>query len=332
MLASDLIQLDLLNASKAVRARSVSPVELTRACLERIHLLDQRLNSFITPTAENALAEARQAEHEFAHGTTSAIAVSAPCIIHGISIGSRAAPRGRCAAAVAAPLCFGAVGSDTGGSNRIPAACCGVVGLKPTYGVVSVRGVVPVSTSFDHVGPLCHTVADTALMFRAMTDHRVAAEYNPEVPPHVSRLRIGVFRAPGKLCDNAPVEEQVQTAVDAAINVIRPLVAEVREAKFPIPNELGRLIDAEAYAFHASHLARTPERYDPRTRDTILTGQGISQAETARSASEPRPTSRGVAGCVLKRRHCDTPDAVRTAADNPRGNRSLRAPRVYVRV
>jgi aspartyl-tRNA(Asn)/glutamyl-tRNA(Gln) amidotransferase subunit A len=60
------------------------------------------------------------------------------------------------------------------------------------------------------------------------------------------------------------------------------LVAEVREAKFPIPSELGRLVDAEAYAFHASHLARTPERYDPRTRDTILTGQGISQAETAR--------------------------------------------------
>lgn len=346
-LAGDPAELGLTDASRAVRERLLSPVELTRACLKRIERFNPRLNAFITVTAEPALAEARQAEqeivnghwrgplhgvpialkdnidtagvlttaasavfrervpvedaevvqrlkaagavflgklnmHEFALGTTSAIShfgpVHNPWDLERIAGGSS----GGSGAAVAASLCFGAVGTDTGGSNRIPAACCGVVGLKPTYGVVSTRGVVLISKSFDHVGPMCRTVADTALMFRAMTDHRVAAEYAPEAPPPVSRLRIGVFRNPRSLCDDAPVEEEVQAAVDAAIGVIRPLVAEIRETELPMPEELGRLIDAEAYAFHASHLAQTPERYDPRTRDTILPGQGISEAESTR--------------------------------------------------
>lgn len=320
-------------------------MELTHACLGRIARLDRRLNSFITVTAERALADARQAEnevakgrwrgplhgipialkdnvdtagvrttaassvfadrvptedaevvqrlkaagaillgklnmHEFALGTTSAIShygpVHNPWDVERIAGGSS----GGSGASVAASLCFGAVGTDTGGSIRIPAACCGIVGLKPTYGVVSTRGIVRVSTSFDHVGPMCRTVADTALMFRAMTDHRVATEFDPEAPSPVSRLRIGVFPTPNRLCD-APVEPEVQAAVDAAIDVIRSLVAEVREAQLPMP-DLGALIDAEAYAFHAPHLAESLECYDPRTRSTILAGQGISEAESAR--------------------------------------------------
>lgn len=346
VVAADPTTLDLLDAARAIRDRSLSPVELTRACLERIARIDQRLNSFITVTAERALADARQAEaevasgrwrghlhgipialkdnidtagvrttaasavfadrvpsedaevvqrlraagaviigklnmHEFALGTTSAIShfgpVRNPWDLDRIAGGSS----GGTAAAVAASLCFGAVGTDTGGSNRIPAACCGIVGLKPTYGVVSTRGTVPVSASFDHVGPMGRTVTDTALMFRAMTDHRVAADYDPEAPPPVSQLRVGVFHTPGALCDT-PVEKEVKAAVDAAIEVIRPLVAEVREAELPVPNELGRLIDAEAYAFHAPHLAQTPDLYDSRTRETIIPRPSISEAESAR--------------------------------------------------
>ena len=345
-LPSDPAQLDLRDAGRAVRARSLSPVELTRACLERITRLDRRLNAFITVTAERALADARQAEdevakgrwrgplhgipialkdnvdtagvrttaaswvfadrvptedaevvqrlkaagaivlgklnmHEFALGTTSAIShygpVHNPWDVERIAGGSS----GGSGASVAASLCFGAVGTDTGGSIRIPAACCGIVGLKPTYGVISARGVVPVSTSFDHVGPMCRTVADTALMFRAMTDHRVATEFDPEAPPPVSRLRIGVFPTPDRLCDARPAEREVQATVDAATDVIRSLVAVVREAELPMP-DLGALIDVEAYAFHAPHLAESSERYDPRTRSTILAGQGISEAESAR--------------------------------------------------
>ena len=342
-LAIDPAQLDILDAAEAVRTRSLSPVELTRACLERIARLDPRLNSFITVTAERAMADARQAEaevlagrwrgplhgipialkdnidtagvrttaasavfadrvptedaevvqrlkaagavflgklnmHEFALGTTSAISHFGPVHNPWDLVRSAGGSSGGCGAAVAAALCFGAVGTDTGGSIRIPAACCGIVGLKPTYGVVSTRGVIPVSTSFDHVGPMCRTVADAALMFRVMTGHRIA-DYDPKGAPPVSRLRVGVFRNPSTLCDS-PVEDEVQTAVDVAIGVIRSLVAEVRETELSMPEELGRLIDAESYAFHAPHLAQKPERYDPRTRDTILAGREISEAES----------------------------------------------------
>ncbi len=220
--------------------------------------------------------------HEFAQGTTSAISgfgpVHNPWDLERVAGGSS----GGCGAAVAASLCFGAVGTDTGGSIRIPAACCGIVGLRPTFGIVSTRGVVPVSTSFDCVGPMCRTVTDTALMFRAMTDHQLAADYDPEAPPSISRLRVGILRNPRSLCDDVPVEEAVQVAVDAAIGVIRTLIADVSEAELPMPEELGRLIDAEAYAFHAPHLAQTPELYDPRTRATILDGKGILDAESGR--------------------------------------------------
>ncbi len=219
--------------------------------------------------------------HEFALGTTSAIShfgpVHNPWDLKRIAGGSS----GGNGAAVAASLCFGAVGTDTGGSNRIPAACCGVVGLKPTYGVVSTRGVIPVSSAFDHVGPMCRTVADTALMFRAMTDHRIAQECRTDPPPAISNLRVGVIKAPRSLCDDTPIDPEIKAAVEAAIGAIRPLVAELREVELPNPEQLGRLIDYEGYAFHAQNLAQTPERYDARTRAEILSGKKISEEEAA---------------------------------------------------
>lgn len=337
--------LDLGAASRALRARSLSPLDLTNACLDRISRLDPRLNVFITVTAEQARLDARRAEseiarglwrgplhgipiavkdnvdtagvrttaasavfadrvpeedaevmgrlrdggaillgklnmHEFAMGTTSAIShfgpVHNPWDLDRIAGGSS----GGSAAAVSARLCFGAVGTDTGGSIRIPAACCGIVGLKPTFGVVSSRGTVPVSPSFDHVGPMCRTVGDAALMFRAMTDHPIAKDCDPEALPPISRVRIGLLRTTGGVCD-APVEPEVAAAFDAAVAVIRPLVAEVREAELPMP-ELGALIDAEAYAFHRPHLAAAPERYDARTRKEALLGRDITEADAGR--------------------------------------------------
>ena len=349
--ARDLAELDLAEASRGVRDRSFSPVELTRACLKRIERYNPRLNAFITITKDRALAEARAAAeeiakghwrgplhgipialkdnidtagvrttaasavftdrvptedaevvnrlraagavflgklnmHEFALGTTSVIShfgpVHNPWDLERIAGGSS----GGTGAAVAVSLCFGAVGTDTGGSNRIPAACCGVVGLKPTYGVVSPRGVIPVSSAFDHVGPMCRTVADTALMFRAMTDHRIAQECRTDPPRAISSLRVGVIKAPRSLCDDTPIVPEIKAAVGAAIDVIRPLVAEVREVELPNPEQLGRLIDYESYAFHEQHLVQTPERYDPRTRATILEGKEISEAEAAQLRRE----------------------------------------------
>ncbi len=341
--------LDLRQAAGAIQSRALSPVDLTRACLERIARFDERLNSFITVTSEQALADARHAEaeivngrwrgplhgipialkdnidtagvlttaasevfaervptvdaevvrqlkaagaiilgklnlHEFAGGTSSAIShygpVRNPWDLERIAGGSS----GGCGAAVAANLCFGAVGTDTGGSIRIPAAACGIVGLKPTYGVVSSQGTVPVSASFDHVGPMCRTVADTALMFRALTDNPVAKAYNLDAPSSVSQLRVGVVRNIGEICD-AAVEPEIQAAFDAAVSLIRSLVGLVRDVELPMP-DIGNLIGAEQYPFHADFLAATPEKYDPRTRESILTGRGITAAEESRLRQE----------------------------------------------
>ena len=130
-------------------------------------------------------------------------------------------------------------------------------GGSRSYGVVSAAGVVPLSTSFDHVGPLCRTAADAALMFRALTDHPVARGCDPAHPPAIARLRVGVLPTSIAYCDKV-AEPEIQVAFDAALDVLRPLVAEVRAAELAVP-DLGAIVEAEAYAFHASYLATTPE-------------------------------------------------------------------------
>src|SRR3954466_717085 len=112
--------------------------------------------------------------HEFAYGGSGIIGHFGPArnpwnaahVTGGSSSGS--------AAAVAACLCYGAIGTDTAGSIRLPAACCGITGLKPTYGLVSARGVIPLSWSLDHVGPMARTAADAAIMLQAI------AHYDPQ--------------------------------------------------------------------------------------------------------------------------------------------------------
>ncbi len=222
--------------------------------------------------------------HEFAGGTTSAIshfgAVHNPWNIEHIAGGSS----GGNGAAVAAGLCYGSVGTDTGGSIRIPAASCGIVGLKPTYDVVPTEGLIYVSRSFDHIGPMCRTVADTAIMFRAMTGHPVANEFDPSSPSATSGLRVGLLPHTVPTCD-APVEAEVRDTFDEAMLIIRGLVAEVRDAELPMP-ELGDIIGGEEYAFHAQYLANTRELYDPRTRDNIMEGKKVSTADLSRMRNE----------------------------------------------
>src|ERR1051325_1792948 len=231
-----MIDLTITAASNLLRQKKLSPVDLTKACLDRIDLLNPTLNAFITITSENAIADAEIAEREIDQGnwrgplhgipiglkdlidtagvkTTCGSALFADRVptenayivqrlkragavligkqnmqefaYGGTSTSSYFGPvrnpwdpdriaggsSGGSAAAVASGMCFGAIGTDTGGSVREPAAFCGIVGLKPTYGRVSTRGVFPLSTSLDHVGPLCRNVRDTALLLQAIAGY-----------------------------------------------------------------------------------------------------------------------------------------------------------------
>lgn len=202
--------------------------------------------------------------HEIAIGTTSAIsffgAVKNPHDPTRVTGGSS----GGSAAAVAAGMCMGALGTDTGGSVRIPAAACGIVGFKPTYGLVDTGGLMYASESFDHIGPMTVSVADAAYLLRAMSDHPVAQSCDPAAWPAIKPLRIGVVR-PESVCSCA-VDTEVATCVEAAIEVLRGLVTSVMPATMPSANWLSDLIGAEAYEHFAPYAHASRSAFDPRIR------------------------------------------------------------------
>jgi aspartyl-tRNA(Asn)/glutamyl-tRNA(Gln) amidotransferase subunit A len=191
--------------------------------------------------------------HEFAQGTTSAIShfgpVRNPWNTDHIAGGSS----GGNGAAIAAGFCLGSVGTDTGGSVRIPASCCGISGFKPTYDVVSTNGIVYISRSFDHVGPMCRTAEDNALMLAAMTQHPTANNFVEASNADVSNLRIGILRGEIPTCD-ANVETEVDQVFKAAVEVIRSCVASVADAELPAPENLESIIDAEKFSFEKNRV------------------------------------------------------------------------------
>jgi aspartyl-tRNA(Asn)/glutamyl-tRNA(Gln) amidotransferase subunit A len=224
---------------------------------------------------------------------------------------------GGSAAAVAAGMCYGAIGSDTGGSIRIPAACCGVTGLKPTYGRVSCYGVIPLSHSLDHVGPLARSAADCALIFDAI------AGYDPRDPQSVSGppsrsaalliggpeggkpfslqgLRLGV---PGEEFV-APLDPEVRAAWRSALLILQEAGAEISDVVLPRPTlATYRTIQLPEAAF--AHLQRgwLQERaaaYGEGTRQRLLEGQRIGAVDYLRAQQERRTFSNQVRS-VLQR-------------------------------
>jgi len=207
---------------------------------------------------------------------------------------------GGSAASVAATLGFGAVGTDTAGSVRLPAAYCGVVGLKPTYARVSVRGVIPLSSSYDHVGPIANSVYDAALMLQVMKARTTAdrsAEHSAE-PSFISafdqlpaNLRVGVPR--DFFFDN--LHPDIAAATEKAIDIFRQLHAEIRDLKlrdFKMEVSTDRtLASAEAYAYHEPFMSASPELYQPATLARIQSGATIS-ASDALAASRELQSSR----------------------------------------
>ncbi|HEX6824272.1 MAG TPA: amidase [Candidatus Sulfotelmatobacter sp.] len=331
-----------------LRSRELSPVDVTRECLERIDKLNPALNAFITVTAQSALAEARAAEaeiargewrgplhgipvalkdlidtagvrttsasklhetrvpggdaevvrrlrrsgavilgknnlHEFAYGGSSLIShfgeVRNPWDHGRITGGSS----GGSAAAVVAGMGYASIGTDTAGSIREPAALCGCVGLKATYGRVPGRGVIPLSLSLDHVGPLARSVADVAMVLQAIagfdatdltTEDVPVADYLAGMEESAARLRVGVPHE--YFFDDLDME--VASAMNHALDGIRTIAAQVKEMRLDVPTDRA-LQKAESYAAHAESVARSPELYDPETVRRIRSGEEVSAAE-----------------------------------------------------
>ena len=221
---------------------------------------------------------------EFAFGGSSLVsyfgAVHNPWELTHIAGGSS----GGSAAAVAAGLCYGALGSDTAGSVRIPASHCGIVGLKPTYALVSIRGVIPLSWSLDHVGPMARTVADTAVLLQAIAGYDAqdvtsqqmkTPDYSQALRANVSSLRIGAPRD----FFFADLDPEIEAAMKEALSVLGKLTAGIRDVVFDA-SAMESLRDvvraAEAYTYHQEFVAKTPELYQSVTLKRIRAGANVT--------------------------------------------------------
>lgn len=362
--ASELPLLDLAEASRAVQKKEVSPVELTRACLERIERLNPKLNALITVTGEAAMQEARTAEAEIARGewkgplhgiplavkdlietagvrTTAASAVlkdnvpsadaevirrlrSAGAILLGklnlhefayggsgiigyfgparnpwntahVTGGSSSGS----AAAVAACLCYGAIGTDTAGSIRLPAACCGITGLKPTYGLVSARGVIPLSWSLDHVGPMARTAADAALILQAIAAYDPQDVGSQKFPPvyypsaieeKITSLRLGLARDFWN-----EVDGEVRSAVDSAAAALAKVTAGAQDIELSTGTDR-TLVRCEAYAYHQKYLPANEKGYNPETLRRIGSGADVTAPQYIQAQRELLQQRRHILG------------------------------------
>ena len=343
----ELTKLSIAEASRRIAGREISPVELTRAYLERIERIDERVNAYITVTAEQALEQARMLErelvagrsrgplhgipvglkdnidtagvlttagsavyadrvptkdarvvtllrdagavflgklnmHEFAYGATSVVThygpVRNPWGLDYIPGGSS----GGSAAAVAARMCAAALGTDTAASIRVPAAYCGVAGFKATHGLASIRGIVPLSETHDHVGPLARSVADCALMMTVLTGFDPLDHVSIDAPREnlhdaigrdVSGLRIGIPRAPFFV----DLDPEIASATDAAIAILNEMTRDVTDVELPSVDS-SAVSNAETYEYHAP-LAADPVRralYKPWTIDRIESRANVS--------------------------------------------------------
>jgi aspartyl-tRNA(Asn)/glutamyl-tRNA(Gln) amidotransferase subunit A len=195
---------------------------------------------------------------------------------------------GGSAAAVADGFCFGSLGSDTGGSIRCPAALCGVVGVKPTYGRVSRSGVLPLSWSLDHVGPIARTVADAAVLLEAIAgyDPADATSAQEPVPPLSARLDVGVRGLRLALPREhfwRPLHPGVRQAINAGISALEQAGATVEEISLPsleyAPAAQSLILCAEAAAYHREHLAAHYAEYGADVRMRVLQGLCISATD-----------------------------------------------------
>ena len=356
---TDLAYLTVTEGAELLRTRKLSPVEWTRALLERIAAIDSNYNAFLVVTADKALAQAKAAEAEIARGqwrgpmhgvpyaakdifdiegmaTTchSKIRVNhransdafvirklreagaillGKLALHEFATGGPAFdlpwpparnpwnrdihPGGSSSgsgAALAAGMAPAALGTDTGGSVRNPATCCGIVGMKPTYGAISLSGVFPLTYSLDHVGPMTRTVEDNALFFHALAGHdpddpttakRATPDCLKDLKAGLKGLRIGVIEHFYK--EDAEADSDQVRAIEQAVETLRKLGASVKTIRLsPLAlwTDCNRTIhQAESYAIHERDVQERPEDFAALTRNRLMPGAFVSAAKYIRA-------------------------------------------------
>ncbi len=354
-MGEDLHFLTIAEASRRIRAGTLSPVELTRSFLDRVQRLDGALHAYILVLEASVMAEARKAEAEIAAGgwkgplhgipiglkdiyNTAGIATTGHSALfkdhvpaedaetvrrlraagalvlgklatHEFATGGPSfdlpwpparnpwgiehQPGGSSSgsgAAVAAGLCMAAMGTDTGGSIRSPAAWCGIAGFKPSYGLVSRRGILPLSFTLDHSGPMCWTSEDCALMMQVLAGHDPLDPGSADVPVPdftaalgggVKGMKVGVIRHFFETDLKAGTE--TVAALESALDVFRGLGASVEDVTLsPLRhyNDVTSLISrSEAYAIHERYLTTTPELYGELGRRRLMAGAFVGASD-----------------------------------------------------
>ena len=352
MASEELFYATIRDIGARLRRRAISPVELTRAHLERVEQLDPKLHAFVTVTADRALADAKAAETALARGDISSPLLGIPIgykdiyatrgilttggsallkdwipdeestcgvrlqragtvmlgklITHEFAFGIQfpghrfqaarnpwdlqRMPGGSSSgsgAALAAGIGYGALGSDTGGSIRGPASLCGIAGLKPTYGRCSRAGVLTLSWTLDHTGPMARTVEDCAYLLQALAGYDAAdpASSREPVPDYVAPLGRGVrglrVGVPREYFFEG-VDAEVEKGFEQALATLRQLGATVEDVQIPNIQSAGAFMAimlSEAFAYHERDLREHPELFGELLRDRLLAGALITGSE-----------------------------------------------------
>jgi aspartyl-tRNA(Asn)/glutamyl-tRNA(Gln) amidotransferase subunit A len=352
---TNLAWLTVAEASELLRTKKLSPVEYTRALLDRVERYDGSLNAFLRVTPDLAMDDARRAEAEIAQGNwrgpfhgvpyglkdivdyTGLPTTAHSKILEGNIVTSDATVTQKLRAAggvfmgklsthefaiggpsfdlpwpparnpwnrdhftggsssgsgvaTAAGFLPAAIGTDTGGSVRNPASMCGVVGMKPTYGLVSRRGVIPLAFSLDHIGPLSRTVHDNALMLDLIagydardpgSSNRATGGYTAGLGRGVKGLRIGVIRH--FYTRDMVADAEMAASIEAAVEVLGTLGAEVREIETaPLSTYAAcnrTILLSEAFAIHEPWLRERPGDYGALARERLMGGAFVRAAD-----------------------------------------------------
>jgi len=226
--------------------------------------------------------------HEFAFGTTNEDSAFGPARNPFDDTRSPGGSSGGSAISVRTGMAMASIGTDTGGSIRIPAAACGLVGLKPTYGEVSTDGVVPLSRSCDHVGPLTQSVSDAAVVYHVLSGRAPATAPATTLttaltPAPVERLRLGVPRA--YFCDL--LDDDVRARFEEALDRLRAAGATIDEVAIPHAALTGpvylHISLPEAIAYHRTTLDAMPERYTAPVRQRLEWGKYVMGEDYVRA-------------------------------------------------